>query len=388
MIVSSTVQIITAIALAVILFVIAFSVYNLESVRALQAAGKIKKQTVIFKGVKDLAVNKDEAYNTIDPTNPTYKDMSNSINQKSGAEYTYNFWMYISKSAFDTQGAFNTSGWQPTTEHTDTGLLRRNVDGKVYKNTTTEDHKPFVLLLRGSKKAFAYRSLCSTSTNNDLKVDVMVKNPMVKFERGADVLSVEINTMQTPDAVKEQSRDTCDEQSKDWEYMNSYRVALKGLRNQDHLHDKWFMVSVVVQDTYPNDPLPIRNKVRVRIYINGVMELDKYLDGRLADTSGSASIIKNNPGNLYVAPTIKMGETVLSKELSSSSHVGNIRMADLSYYNYALDVKELEGVYAAGINKVIAQGTTASSSSVDSSYMDNMSVPSERNVLSELNRST
>lgn len=378
--VSSGVQVIAAIALSIILFVIAFSIYNMETVRAIQEAGKVKRQTTIFKGVKDIAMNKDESYNTLDPAHPTFKNLGMSVNQKGGAEYSYNFWMYISSDAYNTGGIFASPNFSSTTA-TDAGLTRRSSNGRTL--STVQSQVPLVLLLRGSKKAYPYKNLCN-GPDTEMKVDLLVKNPMVKIEGNGDVLSVEINTQKSPDGVKEKSRDTCDERNTDWEYMNSYRVALKGLRSEDDLKDKWFMVTVVVQDTYPSDPLPLRNKVRVRLYVNGVMELDKYLDGKLGDTSGSSSILKNNNGNLHIVPLIKYNSTTLSKEPSSASHAGQIRMADLTYFNYAMDTAEIADVFSGGFTKALAPSAASNNDEDDGSFMDNMSVPTGSSILTQL----
>lgn len=378
--VSSGVQVIAAIALSIVLFVIAFSIYNMETVRAIQEAGKIKRQTVVFKGVKDIAINKDESYNTLDPSHPTFRNLGMSVNQKGGAEYTYNFWMYVSSEAFPENPS------RPNTTNTDHGLTRRSNDN--YPILTNPNTQPLVLLLRGSKKAYPYKNLCSSSTDTEMKVDVLVKNPLIKLENNGDVLTVEINTQQSPDGVKEKSRDTCDERNTDWEYMNSYRVSLKGFAEKDELKDKWYMVTVVVQDTYPTDPLPLRNKVRTRIYINGVLELDKYLDGKLGETSGSASILKNNYGNLHVVPDIKYGNTsVTANGALNSAYAGQIRMADLSYFNYAMDIAEITDLFSSGFTKSMAPSVSSNDDENDPSYLDSMSIPTGNSILSQLNQS-
>lgn len=354
MIVTSTIQIVIAIALAIILFVIAFSVYNMETVRAIQESGKIKKRTDIFKGVKDLSQNKDEIYNTIDPTHPTYRDLGDSINQKAGAEYTYNFWMYLQKPSTGS----NIFGTDYTgVFYTDNGFTQKERDS-LKKDVSL--NKPLILFLRGNKNTYVYKNLCSGQDNNtEYKADVLVKNPMIKLEKGGDVLSVELNTVSTPDAVQERSRDTCGESlRKDWEAANKHKIAVKGLTEREELQDKWFMVSLVVQDTFPSDPIPLRNKVRVRLYVNGVLELDKYLDGKLSETSSTATVLKQNNGNFYLAPVVRVGTSDASVVLNSTDDVGKVRMADLSFFNYALDNTELSDLFSAGFSKIIAQGVT------------------------------
>lgn len=380
MIVGATVQVIIAIALAIILFVIAFSVYNQETIRAMQEAGKVRRTVPIFTGVKDLIKSQDEVFNTIDPLNPTYRNLYDSVNQPGGAEYTYNFWMYISADSFGSGKIFRNGNiaW-PGTVFPDAGLTPIDATKQPKKGAMFDARKPLALLLRGNKKAYAYKNLCSNSTQSRMKVDVLVKNPMIMLENNGDVLSVEVNTLETPNGVKENSRNTCDERNGDWENVNSYRVAVKGLRTSNL--NNWFMVTVVVQDTYPGDPLPMRNKVRVRIYINGEVKLDKYLDGQLGNFDGGATVLKNNSGNLYIAPVIKMGDTELTRKLSGNTNFADkIRMADLTYYNYAIDPSEVASLFENGFTTSYASSSSQLSSTSDSSST-NIATPGADNII-------
>lgn len=372
-----------AIAIVIILFVIAFSIYNMETIKAIQESGKVRKETAIFQGVKDLATSNDETYNTIDPNHPTYRSLDLSINQKSGAEYSYNFWMYLSS---NTRNIIGTPAQSGSPIFADQGLTKRDDDGKLKKMAL--DDQPLVLLLRGDKRAFVYKSLCNTRSDKDVKADVLMKNPLIKLEQGGDVLTVELNTVSGPDAVKEKSRSTCDERNTDWEYMNSHKVALKGLSTRDELADRWFMVTVVVHDTFPTDPYPIRNKVRVRIYVNGVIELDKYLDTKLSQTRGHASTVKQSNSNLHVAPVIRLLSPTgmeLSKRISSNN-ANNIRMADLTYFNYALDAAAVTNLFSNGFTKKIAPGVAYNESNTDNSFMDQMSYAGDKGILSEVRK--
>lgn len=337
-IVGTFLQIVIAVVVAVALFFVAFSVYNAEIMKALSEAGNVRKRTDIFKGIKDLTASNNESYNTLDPTHPSYKDLKGSVNQKGGAEYTYNFWMHVQ---YDSRNPTQSTGNFKT-------------DGGI--NTGP---KPYILFLRGNKKPFVYKNLCtkSSSVNPTLKTDVLVKNPMVKLENGGDVLSVEINTMAKPDSVQQNARDTCNESSGDWEYMNKYRIALKNLKGREELNQKWFMVTIIVQDTYPNDPLPLRNKVRVRIYQNGTLELDKYLDGSLGDSSGASSVMKVNSGNFYVAPTIR--------DVTETNPGFNVKLADMSYFNYVLDPSDIKALFSGGFSKTVAPAVGATNTITD-----------------------
>lgn len=375
-----TIQVIIAIALVLILCVVAFMIYNSEMIRAIQESRKVRKEVKVFTGIKDLSVSKDEVYNTIDPSHPMYRNIESSINQKAGAEYTYNFWLYVGN---NISQVFGTTVKKDSA--TDIGLTKSGDKRKLALETANQ---PIVLLLRGNKTAVPFKGVCYNNSDiSSLKMDVLVKQPLIKLEHGGDVLSIELNTQDKPEGVKEKSRNTCSDTDTNWELMNSYRLAVKGFTSREGLRDKWNMITLVVQDTFPSDPLPLRNKIRTRLYVNGVMELDRYVDGKLADTSSKATLLKNNQGNLYFAPVIKMTKTgaSLSKEVGGSNP-RQLMMADLTYFNYALDDATIKASFADGFTKSYAASMEIRSTMDDASFMDNKAFPSAGPSLSELGR--
>lgn len=350
----STIQVVIAIALVVILCVVAFLVYNAEMVRAIKESGTVKRQVSIFSGIKDLSLSNNEAYDTVNPSDPLYRNLENSVNQKAGAEYTYNFWLYMDSSKSPLNTNFSASQLKNNAENgTGVGLMKQNT-------YTPLEIKPFVLLLRGDDTAVPYKSIC----DGKMKVDVLVKQPMIKLERNWDVLTIELNTQDKPDVVKEKSRNTCDSSETDWNTLNSYRIGVKDVKNK--LARKWNMITLIVQDTYPSDPLPIRNKVRVRLYVNGMLELDRYVDGKLADTSSKATLLRQNNGNLYVAPQIKAKaltgntEPTLTYVNTTTTPFSRnaLMMADLTYFNYAIDTAQIKSIFDAGFNRNYAPSIT------------------------------
>ena len=350
-----TIQVVMAIALVIMLGVVAFLVYNAEMLKAIQDSGKVRREVPIFTGIKDFALTNNEEYSTIDTNNPLYRNLENSVNQKAGAEYTYNFWLYMNS---PPGGEANITR---DDIKTDVGLTKANT-----KTELDAANRPFVLLLRGSKQAVPYKSLCSESNANQLKVDVLVKQPMIKLERNYDVLTVELNTQTKPDGVKEKSRNTCQSNDGSWDILNSYRIGVSDLKSK--MTGKWNMITVVVQDTFPTDPLPIRNKVRVRVYINGTLEVDRYVDGKLADTSSQATLLRTNRAPLHVAPQIAAvltpgsAKTPLSKQLESAN-TNQLMMADLTYFNYAVDDVQIKSLFNAKFAKKYALAVSSSNSS-------------------------
>lgn len=335
----TTFQIIIAVTLVILLFAVGFAIYNMETMRAIQDAGKQKRRVDIFKGVKDLPSNGEESYDTRDNSVATYKDLSLSVNQGSGAEMSYSFWLYLDHETLGIQNAMPDK--QSSIQKTDKGLV-------------TETPDDIVLLLRGNKTPRTYKNICGTT-----KTDILTKSPLIKLERAADVLTVEFNTVDAPDMTHESSRNTCKDASTNWMTMNNHKIAVAGLRAKPNLVKKWFMVTVIIQDTTPADPQPLRNKIRTMIYVNGVLELERYTDGRLhTQMTDGPTVLLQNTGNLYVYPEIKDSAGAALTRRPTQSATKGLLMADLSYFNYALTTDEISSLFQGGFTKAIAPKIT------------------------------
>lgn len=335
-------QIFVAILIVIILFVVGFLIYNMEIVRSYTDVNKLKKTVPIFTGMVDVGKYTDTgtSFNTVNPKHPAFRDISPSVNQASGAEFTYNFWMYKDSILF--QPPSDAPGGNPIT---DNGL----------------DETDFILFVHGDKRVIEYKNLC-----NNNKLDIAVKCPLVKLQRGGDMLVVELNTLASRDAVREQSRDTCKDDSGDWLVKNGHKLAIyldRNSGNTTNFDKKWFMVTIILNDTTPTDPLPLRNKARCRIYVNGILELDRYIDDRLGITASSItsqSAIRRNTGDLFVGPKAtwsKDGTTKNTKKYNSTNvtiendSAGKLKLADLTYFNYAITDSEIKSLLAKQFSK-------------------------------------
>jgi len=329
------VQVVVAILLVIGFFLLAFFIYNKEAIEAATVKRSVKKHTYIFRGIKDLTVAKNETYDTSDRAHPTFRDMPNSVNQLGGAEFSYSFWMYKSEKPVTTQ------------------KLSFQVNDKV-------DDDDLILMVRGSNRRQRFADVCKkavSSTDN-----VMVKCPLIKFQgQNWDYLVVELNTVETPDGVKEQSRNTCGQnKARGWSTANAHKIALSGFNDLNYI-DKWFMVTVVVSDTEPKDNLPVRNKIHVQIYINGVLELDRYVDNSLGEvTNENPSLLLQNRGPLYVAPTLTGGATD-----RTNPEVSDLFMANLSYMSYAATPEDIKSLYKDGFDRNIAPSVNQSVANED-----------------------
>ena len=141
------------------------------------------------------------------------------------------------------------------------------------------------------------------------------------------------------------------------------------------------MITITLQDTLQSDPFPIRDKIRTRIYTNGVLKLDKYIVGKLGDpTNASLSPLRISQGNVYVNPTLRKSDNSTGPPLSLSRIVNTnmkknqIMMADLTYYNYALASQDITGLFGAQFNKKYAPLMGGDSQVAQQSIFDKLSV--------------
>lgn len=318
------IQFIAALVIVTLLMMLGFFFYNRDILVNLQTMRNRRVTTELVRGAIDLNSSTIEV-ETSNENSAMYKPMPNSINQRSGGEFTYNFWLWVDQSQMNGTNDLGTD-----VQRLDTGI-------------TTDD---YVLFFRGVNKKYNYKNVCGENKN-----DVLVKAPLVKLQRNGKYLTVEFNTVQGPDAHIYNGRDTCKELSASWSAINRSRIILGGFDSNSNFDKQWFMVSVVLQDTLPEDPIPTRNKVRARVYVNGILELDQYIGGGSLEDSKPAVLLNNN-GNLYINPKV-------AGQRASDSSIGEnkIMMANLTYSNYAMSGSEIKGLFDKKFNLTSPNGT-------------------------------
>lgn len=314
MIISTILQIFFGIVLIIILAFISFYIYSRESIIALSNTSTLKKQIMVFDGIVDFNTSQI-TYNTYNKSALSFKDLSPSVNQNGGAEYSYNFWLYI-----DKQSLANSS--------------------------SSED---IVLLLRGSRIKVPYLNDVNCELLNKGKY-IIVKNPLIRIKNDGSALIVEYNTVTNPDSYRENGNNMISCNSSSWYDRNK---GLLGMYNMDdEIYDKkWFMISVVLREISPDNDILYKNKTSCKIYINGINILDRIVDSPYnGDTKGSA-VMKHNRAPLYVNPgdIFNMNaDKAESNPISTASDKHPLLMANLSYFNYAIEALEIKNLFAKG----------------------------------------
>jgi hypothetical protein len=369
--VAAAFQVLGAVVIVIILMAVALWQFNTEVLVAIRNAGKIKKSVVVFDTIKDFAKDANLVYDLYNTSSKNYLNIGNSVNQESGIEYSYNFWMYVDQTALSGQSSSILGKMDANVVNVDSGL--DNANFAVGKR----DLLPIVLFQRGDPHVYTYKSACSTG----YKTDAIVKNPIVKLENGGDMLSVEFNTLDHPDAHTMCPSATNGQQV--WPAANQQKLSVQGLTSNAVLNANWFMVTIVVQQTDPTTALMNRDSSICTIYINGV-----NASGPTKIKGASAnSPVRNANGNLYVnQPLYKSSngiKTNYSLTLNDATGTLNtpatdkhekLQMSNLTYFNYALGPADISDLYSAGYSSQPAAPAATSSGSGSSATMPSTTV--------------
>jgi len=301
-------QIILSIFLVLILAFIGYSIYNKEYYNALTInKNNVKSEITILDGYIDFKSQANITYNTQDPTIPSYINISPSINQKGGAEYCYNFWLYIDK----------------------TGLT---------------DISDKVLLFKGSKVLTKYNYL--QSGNCKAKDDyILVKNPLIRLSDNGSSLIIEYNTLTNIDAINGDGSTIGDNDICTSSKNNNNMLGVYDLDDAT-FNKKFFMVTLIIQEVTPNDDILSKNITNCKLYLNSTLVLDRNTNSPYNSSLGT-TVMKTNKGKLYVAPT-----NIFNNDATLDTN--KILLSDLKYFNYAIDINKIEKLYNNGFNYTTA----------------------------------
>jgi hypothetical protein len=303
---TSLIQIIIALIIVILMGYISYNIYTIEFEKLLKGSNTLKKETSVFSGIVDFYSNTDLKSNTFDIEDDNYLDIAPSINQQGGAEYSYNFWLYIDRS----------------------------------KLSGTKDH---VLLLKGNKE-FLINTNKTLNCSSIYNQTIMIKNPLVRLSPLGDGIAVEYNNIVTIDSYQDVNKiKSCDSADKNiWKNRNG---NLLGVYDLD-LDKKWFMITIVMKEVSAPDNILFNNKASSKMYVNGILISDKNVETKYNDKIYSATF-KNNNAPLYVNPAFDSNGIYSVKPAGAET----IKMADLKYYNYAITDDEVNKIYNNGFTK-------------------------------------
>lgn len=310
MIFSYIIQIILGICFVLFLLFLAYTIYNHESLSNFNNSMNSKKAITVFDGIMNFEQS-NYTFDTFNKNNSSYRDLTPSVNQNGGAEYSYNFWLYMDKS----------------------------------KLSSSAIDKDIVLLLRGNKTKVPYinNTNCELVNNGSY---VLVKNPLIRMKSDGSAMMVEYNTLSHPDAYRDHGKSMINCAGGTWTERNKGLLGIYDMDNYTY-DKKWFMVSVVLKEINPENDILYRNKTSCNIFINGINALDRIVESPYSTGYGS-SAMRHNRAPLYVNPGDVLGT-------SSRQNIDGLQMANLSYFNYALDRAEIQSLFGKNFSKSPAQ---------------------------------
>ena len=341
------VQILLGIFVILIMGFIAYSIFDSEYAKSFRIAYSNKKETKIFTGIYSFNLS-GANIETINKNDPYYLDLNPSVNQNGGAEYSYNFWLYI------------------------------NVDDSTGKIVTTDDAntaistpKFIVLFYKGLKQMIPYkqnRYSCDSDKGDSVNTEpyYLVKNPLIKINNDGKELVVEYNNINTPDTFNSSAvKLDCSTIGTNLMYQtNVNKLGIKNI-NVDMYNKTWNMITVVMQESPSNEEKLFTNRTNCKVYFNSTLVADRSTYNNdmndLTNENAVSTVMKNNIGRLYINPASQNKDnTDIIKEIEKRTQTDGItddtpvKMANMSYFNYALNDDDILILYKKGFSKEIS----------------------------------
>jgi hypothetical protein len=350
-------QVIIALIILLLMGYVAYNIYLIELHHMFKGNNDIRKETEIFNGIIDFNDIRELKYNTKNRAHEKYRDISPSINQQGGAEYTYNFWLYVDQ-------------------------------GKITQ-LKNDSNKDILLFLKGEKhfyynNDFNYNCMFKSTDNSKIKHPILLtKNPLVRLSADGKNLAVDYNNILSPESYQNNSKyNRCDnvDNNKPWWDRNKNMIGIYDIE----FSNKWFMVTIVMKEIADNNNILTKNRAICRIYINGLLVFENKLETVYGSNQDIYSAtFKNNNSPLYINPIFNMKYEATSAGRKTSGDAMNIieknlpyldmnlikydekynnenpndisgiiKMGDLKYYNYALEADAINQLFRNGLKNV------------------------------------
>lgn len=347
-------QIILGIFIVLIMGFIAYSIFDREYLSSIRLYNTNKKETQIFTGIFPLTLNQARI-ETLNKNDPYYLNINPSVNQNGGAEYSYNFWLY-----------FNI---KPSND--------KIINFKNDRTTEGRNNDSFIVLFyKGVKQFVPYkqnRLSCDTDkTDGDQPYPyILVKNPLVKLNNNGKELVVEYNNLNNPDSYHSSAVKLICSEIKDKMYgTNVNKLGIKNI-NTDMYNKTWNMITIVLQESPSNEEKLFSNRTNCKIYFNSTLISDRSTYNNdvlnINNETGISTAMKNNIGNLYINP-LKNINSAYNNHPTDNKHDlisqideiteddgikkdSPIKMANMSYFNYALNDNQILELYNKGFDK-------------------------------------
>jgi hypothetical protein len=320
------IQVIISLIILLLMGYIGYNIYLIELQNMFQGENDIRKEVSILSGTYDFS-NSEVRYSTQNKSQLNYKNIKPSINQEGGAEYSYNFWLFIDQE-------------------------------KLQTSSSGVENKDYILFLKGEKNLYASDKFNYNCANVDKAYNpvIITKNPLVRLSGDGKKIAVEYNNIYTADSFQQSaSYKSCNEiNSKNWNERNKKMLGIYDIE----FNNKWFMVTIVMKEVADSNNVLSINKASCKMYINGVKLLDKKVETKYMNNIYSATF-KNNSSPFYINPNIDTSFIDAAKTpFGKPTKENQIKIADIKYYNYAINEDIIASLSNKGFNTEIAVTAT------------------------------
>ena len=317
-------QVIISLIILLLMGYIGYNIYLIELQNMFQGENDIRKETTIISGVYDFS-NSEVKYNTGDKTETNFKNIKPSVNQEGGAEYSYNFWL--------------------------------NIDQDEMNKMNRSDKKDVILFLKGEKNLY-YNNKTNyncANVNTPKNPIIITKNPLVRLSGDGRKIAIEYNNIYNTDSYQHGSEyNICSTSQStlttNWNKRNKNMLGIWDIE----FNNKWFMITIVMKEVADSNNVLAYNRASCKMYVNGVKLLDKKVETKYTNQIYSATF-KNNSSPLYINPVFTEDIVKAANNPYNTINKTNVlRMADVKYYNYAINDDIITALYSKGVNTEVA----------------------------------
>ena len=360
--INSIIQIILSVFLIAIMAFVSYSIYNNELIKNITINTSTKKATKIFSGILDYTQERDIDIETYDKVDPSYLDINPSINQNGGAEYSYNFWLFFDVNSTET-------------------IANANVDETNYD----KKYRYINLFYKGEPNYIPINTNQYECETLAQKEGIFIKNPLVKIRNDAKEIIVEYNNINFPETYNTSAVQLdCTANSPDMNNRNKNKLGIKDINSK--YKQQFNMVTIVFQEQPKTEYIFNKNNANCKVYFNGVLIEDrlahtKAIENASEYTQIKSRVMKSNLSKLHINPSSGkiigtndnragfINNDLLKIETNAADtnnkiKISPLQMADLTYFNYALTVKEIKVLYDKGFNKNIVTFASNVSSTI------------------------
>lgn len=286
-----------------------------------QAAGSGRPQRVrIVSGYAPTPMVTDRVWTTVMPNADNYAPLKKSMNRKGGAQFTYQFWMYIGESSKANiagrtilmRGDNQPYSWQKVT--VDTASLQKALDKVQGTSAQATDAGALIQAIDSVPAASKVRGRST-----------LVKCPLIRFGDTYDSFVVEVNTLHGPNTVIPMVPETAPDGIDGTVRTNALKLSV----------NKWVLHTFTFED-----------HVAITDFEDGII-IRHYVNDLLYHTARIPSALRQNIGDFHLLPSPPHanGEFLPIKDC---------RIGNVFYYNYAVGPDAVAGTFKQGPPRKLA----------------------------------